>query len=286
MALRRDAGGKAPEPEPVLRVARSKLDGELAQRLDLGQQLLDRSVQDADQLKQLQREFSTWDEYNLQLLRSRFSTTKVADGYKRVTVGIGGTGTLQQELHWLHSDTMRQIRRLGSIRQQLELYESEAEETKAKGSSAGSVRGAKVFLVHGHDGDAKLQVAELIEKITGERPVILHEQVDSGQTIIEKFEGHASQIGFAVVLLTADDVGSARRAATLNPRARQNVVLEFGFFLGKLGRSRVVALHEEGIELPSDLSGVLYKPLAGNWHTELARELRAAGINIDLEKLI
>jgi predicted nucleotide-binding protein len=153
-------------------------------------------------------------------------------------------------------------------------------------SLAVASQGTKVFVVHGHDGEIKLEVAELLQRITGKRPVILHEQADSGRTIIEKFEDHASEAGFAVVLLTADDVGKAKGAATLNTRARQNVVLELGFFFGKLGRSRVVALYEEGVELPSDIKGVLYKSLAGNWHTELARELRAAGIEIDLSKLV
>ena len=145
--------------------------------------------------------------------------------------------------------------------------------------------GDKTFLVHGHDGDTKLQVAEFIERITGERPVILHEQADSGRTIIEKFEEHASEAGFAIILLTADDVGKAKGADQLNPRARQNVVLECGYFMAKLGRGRVVALHEAGVELPSDVTGVLYKSLAGNWHTELAREIKAAKIDVDFSNL-
>ena len=89
-----------------------------------------------------------------------------------------------------------------------------------------------------------------------------------------------------MVLLTADDVGSAKGAASQNPRARQNVVLEFGFLIAKLGRNRVVALYESDVELPSDLNGVLYKPLAGNWHTALAKELLAAGIEVDLTKFV
>ena len=115
--------------------------------------------------------------------------------------------------------------------------------------------------------------------------MILHEQAASGRTIIEQFEKHASEAGFAVILLTADDEGKAKGAAQINSRARQNVVLEFGYFMAKLGRDRVVALHEAGVELPSDVSGVLYKSLAGNWHTDLARELKAAGIEIDYSKL-
>lgn len=269
----------------MLRVERSKLDAEIAQRLDLGQQLIDRPVPDTASLDQLRSDFLTWDDYNLQLLRRRFSTPRVADEYKKVAIRSGGAGTPQQERRWLQEDVTRQRRKLESIRQQLELYGTEVEKAEASASEAGASKGTRVFLVHGHDGDTKLQVAEFLERITGERPIILHEQADSGRTIIEKFEDYASEIGFAVVLLTGDDVGSAKGADTLNLRARQNVVLELGFFFGKLGRSRVVALHEEGVELPSDLSGVLYKPLAGNWHTELARELRAGGIEVDLQKL-
>jgi predicted nucleotide-binding protein len=236
-------------------------------------------------MDQLQREFSTWDEFNEQLLRSRFSTAKVANGYRRVAVGFGGRGSPQQELQWLQQGISRQKRKLDSIRQQLQLYGSEVEEGEVRSSLAGFPQGTKVFVVHGHDGDVKYQVAEFLQKITGERPVILHEQPDSGRTIIEKFEGHASEAGFAVVLLTADDMGRAIDETTPRPRARQNVVLELGFFIGRLGRGRVISLHEAGVELPSDLNGVLYKPLTGNWHTALAGELRAAGIEVDLGKL-
>ena len=285
MAPRRQASSTAPEAEPVLRIKKSQLEREITEQLAIGQQLLDRPVQDMDGVDQLRADFSTWDEFNEQLLRSRFSTGKVADQYKRVAVG-GGRGTAQQELQWSHQGITRQKRKLESIRQQLELYGSEVEEEDVRNSLAGTPQGTKVFVVHGHDGDVKYQAVEFLEKITGERPVVLHEQPDSGRTIIEKFEDHASEAGFAVVLLTADDVGRARDETTLNPRARQNVVLELGFFIGRLGRGRVVALHEAGVELPSDLSGVLYKPLAGNWHTALAGELRAAKIEVDLGKLV
>jgi predicted nucleotide-binding protein len=88
------------------------------------------------------------------------------------------------------------------------------------------------------------------------------------------------------VLLTADDVGRAEKETNFNPRTRQNVVFELGFFIGSFGRGRVVALHEAGVELPSDLHGVLYKPLTGNWKTELAGELHAAQIDVDLGGLI
>ena len=184
----------------------------------------------------------------------------------------------------LEYEVSGQLRKLGSIRERLSLYTPI--EIPAIGHGSMSPRiGDKVFIVHGHDGDTKLQVAEFVERVTGKRPVILHEQADSGRTIIEKFEEHASEAGFAIILLTADDEGRVKGAAHLNPRARQNVVLEFGYFMAKLGRGRVVALHEAGVELPSDVSGVLYKSLAGNWHTELARELKAAGMEIDFSRI-
>ncbi len=135
---------------------------------------------------------------------------------------------------------------------------------------------SSIFLVHGHADGRKFEVARFIQQETGEWPVILHEQADQSQTIIEKLEHHGSAAGFAVVLLTADDEGKAQDTAALSARARQNVVFEHGYFIGKLGRKRVVALYEDGIELPSDLSGVLYKKLSGNWKSDLLAELRAA----------
>jgi len=92
----------------------------------------------------------------------------------------------------------------------------------------------------------------------------------------------------AVVLLTADDLGRAGAADKDQPRARQNVIFEAGYFVAKLGRDRVVLLHEAGVELPSDLSGVVYEPLdaAGNWRHQLGKELRAAGTNADSSGLL
>jgi predicted nucleotide-binding protein len=135
----------------------------------------------------------------------------------------------------------------------------------------------KVFLVHGHDEAAKQSVARLLEKL-GLQPIILHEQPNKGQTVIEKFEAN-SDVGFAVVLLTPDDVGRATSDKKLKPRARQNVVLELGYFFAKLGRARVCALYK-GVELPSDVVGVIYAPYDEHdgWRVKLANEIRAAGL--------
>ena len=139
----------------------------------------------------------------------------------------------------------------------------------------------KVFLVHGHDEAVTSIVARFLEKLKLEA-VILHEQPNEGQTIIEKFERHAD-VGFAVVLLTPDDMGGVAPGSDLQPRARQNVILELGYFIGKLGRPRVCALYVTGVELPSDLHGLVWVPYdSGAWQTKLANEMRATGISIDM----
>ncbi len=114
---------------------------------------------------------------------------------------------------------------------------------------------------------------------------MLREQANEGRTIVEKFEAY-SDVGFAVVLLTDDDLGGAKTVAPSNysARARQNVIFELGFFNGRLGRKRVCALYRPGVEIPSDYAGVLYIALddAGAWKLQLAKELRAAGFSVDM----
>ncbi len=155
------------------------------------------------------------------------------------------------------------------------------EETRPKDSKTMSSKPSpkdtkRVFIVHGHDGEALQGVARFIEKI-GLDPIILHEQANQGQTIIEKIE-HNADVGFAVVLLTPDDVLTDKNSNRVL-RARQNVMLELGYFLGHLGRARVCALKKDGVEIPSDYDGVVWVPLDENdgWQKKLFKELKAAG---------
>lgn len=144
----------------------------------------------------------------------------------------------------------------------------------------------KVFIVHGHDEGARESVARFLERLELE-PVILQDIVEKGRTVIEKFEDE-SDVGFAVVLLTPDDIGgSSKFPKKLHPRARQNVVFELGYFAGTLGRGRVTALTKGEVEVPSDYQGVLFLPLdaTGGWKLRLAQELQAAGLLVDLNKV-
>ncbi|MCP5487923.1 MAG: nucleotide-binding protein [Verrucomicrobia bacterium] len=145
----------------------------------------------------------------------------------------------------------------------------------------------KVFLVHGRDNEVKQAVARFLEKLDLE-PIILHERTNSGLTIIEKFERN-SDVAFAVVLMTPDDYGGIKE--NLPPqrdRARQNVVFELGYFMGKLGRNRVTALLKGDLERPSDSDGIIYIALDPNdgWKILLAKELKEAGLTIDLNKVV
>jgi predicted nucleotide-binding protein len=145
----------------------------------------------------------------------------------------------------------------------------------------------EIFIVHGHDDAAKTEVAHCIER-AGLKAVILHQQANEGKTIIEKFEKHGSAAGFAVVIVTPDDVGGID-ASNLQPRARQNVIGEMFWFAGRLGRDRVCALVKSGVEMPSDFAGVGYTPMDihDGWKNKLLQELDAAGYkNIDWRKAL
>lgn len=140
----------------------------------------------------------------------------------------------------------------------------------------------RVFIVHGHDDAALHTVARFIEKLDLEA-VILNEQANRGRAIIQKIEDN-SDVGFAIVLLTPDDLGRSKESVNLEPRARQNVLLELGYFIAKLGREHVCALKKGEVEIPSDFAGILWEELdaKGGWKLSLARELQAAGQQIDL----
>ncbi|WP_171016540.1 TIR domain-containing protein [Pseudomonas sp. D(2018)] len=142
---------------------------------------------------------------------------------------------------------------------------------------------SRVFLVHGHDDAVRETVARFLEKL-GLQVIILHEQANGGRTIIEKIEHH-SDVGMAVVLLTPDDVGG-KAGGQMEPRVRQNVLLELGYFMGVLGRQKVCALRSGKVEIPTDFAGVVWTEMAGEWKTAIARELKAAGYDIDWNKVM
>ena len=180
------------------------------------------------------------------------------------------SGALDAALAVFDKDTFGEMRR---------------EETTAPGNLSN-----EVFVVHGHDAKLKNELEIFLAEI-GLEPVVLHRQPDEGQTIIEKFEKH-SDVGFALVLLTPDEVAylatqegmpDAERAK--ENRARPNVIFEFGYFVGKLGRRRVCCLYTGDVVVPSDLQGLLYKPFARSVSEvsfDIMKELQAVGYQLTL----
>ena len=163
-----------------------------------------------------------------------------------------------------------------------EIAESEHAPVSAISTASPNALQRKVFIVHGHDDAALQAVARFLEKLKLEA-IVLREQPDQGRTIIEKFEDYASEVGFAVVLLTPDDLAGAAAMPSQTSRARQNVIFELGYFVGKLGRGRACLLRKGEVEIPSDLYGVIYSVMdAGEgWKLKLAREFAAANLDFD-----
>lgn len=177
---------------------------------------------------------------------------------------------------------------LDTMLEDLQLSDIEIERTAVSGSKQNL--SDRIFIIHGHNEEMKQSVARTIEQIDL-KPVILHEQASKGRTIIEKFTDH-SNVSFAIALLSADDFGYSVMDKVENGkfRARQNVILELGFFLGKLGRQKVVALFEtnESFEFPSDYDGVIFIPYdkKGKWKFDLIKELKACEYDVDANKIL
>lgn len=176
---------------------------------------------------------------------------------------------------------------LKSILEAIEMDWTDNNQAQIPSSAQGNDRPSsnKVFVIHGRDEGTRELVARFLEKL-GLKPVILQEQPSEGRTIIEKFEYHADA-RFAVALLTPDDAGTLQDGKNdLKPRARQNVIFELGFFIGKLGREGVCALTKGDVEIPSDYAGVVYIPLdeSAGWKQKLFQELDAAGFQLDAKR--
>ena len=151
------------------------------------------------------------------------------------------------------------------------------------------VNNKKVFVVYGHDDIARTQLEAMLRRWDLD-PIILDQQASSGQTIIEKLEEYGADVGYAIILATPDDEGKAKTEDTYKSRVRQNVVLELGMFLSKLGREKVAILlkEEKNFEKPSDIQGLIYIPFQNKVDEvaiSLIRELSRQGYVIDSTRI-
>jgi len=226
-------------------------------------------------------EYNKWKKFNIELLKRSFNLAEneYLQEYEEAEHSVWSDWIKERK-----EDVQRQITVLESIIERLQLIPSS---TIEKNEIIGKrISTDKIFIVHGHNNEIKQTVARILAKLKLE-PIILHEQIDQGRTIIEKFEKNSSDVNFAIILLTDDDDGKAKIETDFKTRARQNVVFEMGYFIGKLGREKVFLLLEEGVDKPGDLDGIVYVPIdnADGWKLKLVRELKAAGYSVSADDL-
>jgi predicted nucleotide-binding protein len=277
-------------PHTALVIGREEARRRLQERIDQAEEILPGNRWSADDLMTGEERERKWRAYNRELLSRIFTTDEYARDYDVSQISIR---QVQDRYFDISADTVagrilgsvrKQVARLDSVIERLELID-EAMVGRAGGSLPQGR--SKVFVVHGHDDGAREGVARFLEKI-GLTAIILAEQPNRGRTIIEKFVDYAREVGFAVVLLTPDDLGGAAADEAQKSRVRQNVVFELGYFVGSLGRGRACLLRRGEVEIPSDLYGVVYTTIdSGNgWKIELARELKDAGFEFDADKVL
>lgn len=281
------------KPPDALIVDKASFTAKIIERIEIGKELRDKSVTNETELKKNNSDFYKWNDYNSEYLKQSFNNEESQYKYQydhvNSYVGIfGNNRNSDGELKRLKEYITNKVGFLEKLLDKVDLLKSEVERpVTIKVTNAISHKdNHNVFIVHGHNIAVQQSVARTLEKL-GLNPIILHEQPNAGKTIIEKFESN-SNVGFAIILLTDDDEGKLKTDVDLKSRARQNVVLELGYFIGKLGRDRVLPLHTEGVELPSDIHGLLYVPIdnANNWKFALVKELKAAGYSVDANSIL
>ena len=254
------------------------------QRLEYLRQLVDRynevKAEPTDEGKNLRVEIAevygeVADVFDAILGKSKVEVPK-SGGLRALYPNYFEAGFLSGRTFHAHDGRSELLKVIGAVKARLA--------TPAVGGAAAKPGSGRVFVVHGRNEEALLGCARFLEKL--QLPVtILREQPNQGRTLIEKFVDY-SDAAFAVVLLTGDDRGGLADTPCEEQalRARQNVILELGFFLGKLGRERVCVLYQEDVEIPSDYNGVAFVPIDPRqaWRFELAKEMKAAGLPVDM----
>jgi predicted nucleotide-binding protein len=265
------------------------------EQIGAGAELLQRAPHVATQenYEEWTHSVERWDAYTADGLRTLYADEDPAEEFHRAATGRIGRRigqTTDETFDYRQEAVRRGIHVLESLKERLDFAIPAVEgPTTADPASPGAAPSSRaVFVVHGRDEGLRDGVARVLDKLAFE-PVILSEQPWKGRTVIEKFEDHSEVAEFAVVILSADDWGRGpdEQDCPDGPnRARQNVILELGYFMGRLGRRYVAALLGPGVEEPSDIRGLGYIALAeSDWAFKLGAELAAAGFEVDLNRL-
>ncbi|MFV0390788.1 MAG: TIR domain-containing protein [Paludibacteraceae bacterium] len=271
--------------------SKATLKLELEDRINKGKELLKRPINNDSEYLSQKDEYSKWSDYNYELLRQAFNKTDNEYAYSYNQVGqfsgimvsssIYERRNPQEDYAKLKQKISGKLDNLEKLFDKVELLKSSVVIPEYSKPVKTELDLQSVFIVHGHDELAKTELARFLEKLKL-KAIILHEQASSGNTIIEKIEKHTN-VGFGIVLYTPCDVGSkAGKENLLKSRARQNVVFEHGYLIGKIGRKNVCALVKGDIEIPNDISGVIYINMDNSWQWQIAKELRESGYEIDM----
>lgn len=276
----------------TLNISNADFAGKLEKRIEIGEEIFNRNILTEQELTTAKSNYRLWTDYNLEMLKQVFSIEKndYMGSYDHAGYSfLGQIGEVQgNPLQTFKNLVNYKLDNLKSLLTRAELlrYQAPNNTTLSIATPTKTLSKTEVFIVHGHDEGAKSKTARFIEKL-GLKPIILHEQASGSKTVIEKIEAY-SNVGFGIVLYTPCDIGAKKEDnPSLKNRARQNVVFEHGFLIGKIGRENVCALVKNDIETPNDISGVVYVKMDDEdaWHIKIARELRNSGYEIDMNKL-
>ncbi len=292
-----------------------KIEDFLTERIPSGEELLERPIDSKEDFKRWIQQLRAWQAYNSEWIGIALEYGEKAKYDARI-YPLSPNVNWQFEHEWIIKEgyIQNQITVLRSIEARVPLWaaqqreneqkaamqreadqqaarERQAQEAAAREASREADRlkrlaDAPIFIVHGSDTTRAQIVARAVERATNREVIILREQPNAGRTIIEKFEDHAQEASYAIVLITADDRGG-RANESSQPRGRQNVIFEMGYFYGRIGRKRVSVLLDPGVEQPSDMSGIVYIDFgnANVWKSELFREMHHAGFQIDWSRI-
>jgi len=282
-----------PAPRTALIISREVFKSALIDQISKGKQLSSTDIQTEEQLNPLAKNFSLWDDYNKEFLKSAFNNPQNEHKYAYEHAGkfIGVEDVIRgANIHNPNHRYKTLIQRieartgqLESILGRVDLIHSEVETPILENTAdENSFLNPIVFIIHGHDEEMKRSVQLFLTR--GElQDIILHERPDKNRTVIEKLIEEGANASYVIALLSPDDV---QEDGTV--RARQNVLLEIGYFIGKLGREKVRLLRRGDTIIPSDLQGILYDNFdsEGAWRIKLAKEIKAVGIPINVENII
>jgi Predicted nucleotide-binding protein containing TIR-like domain len=264
----------------ALRIPLPQAEEQLTERVRRGQEILQGTYAKGgtEAREQLWKQAQRWHDYNCTWLHDNLGP-EVREEYQAVTGRTYEAGHPRFGREILRKSIPEEISKLESIRERLPLWWP-APGTPSPGGRA--PHDAPIFIVHGSDTVRAESVAHTVTSATGRKAIMLREQPNLGRTLIEKFERHAAEVPYAIIVLTADDKGSRADDTESRPRGRQNVIFEVGYFYGRIGRDHVSVLLQAGVEKPSDMDGIAYITFDDNgaWKTELFRELGHAGFDI------